>query len=177
MKKQFFPILATLLTFAAASVLAAEPSFDDWSEGFAAEWVTAKPQLATRSQYFSGAQQDSLDRQLTLGGDGVGYGVRAAQATAAMAQSGLTELQRFPVETLSPQQRTSAAIISWTLQNAIRRAEFAQNLFVFEQFGGLHLALVDFMTTTHPIRNRRDAENYLARLALIGALIDQGISE
>src|SRR5262249_5587049 len=170
MKKNSFALLAALLSFAAASVLAAAPSFDDWSEGFAAQWVRAKPQLATRTQYFTGAEQDALDRQLSLSdGFGGSFGVSAAQATAKLAQSGLAELQRFPPEGMSAQQRTSAAIIGWTLQNAIRRAEFAQSRFVFEQFEGLHLALVTFMTTTHPIRNRRDAENYLVRLALIGA--------
>jgi uncharacterized protein (DUF885 family) len=177
MRRNSFAIFLALLSFAAACVHAAEPSFDDWSEGFAAEWVRAKPQLATRTQYFSGAEQDAVDRQLSLGGAGNTYGLSAAQATAKLAQSGLAKLQSFPVAAMSPQQRTSAAIIGWTLQNAIRRAEFAQNRFVFEQFDGLHLALVTFMTTAHPIRNRRDAENYLARLALIGPLVDQGISE
>ena len=34
-----------------------------------------------------------------------------------------------------------------------------------------------FLTTIHPIRNPRDVENYLARLALIGQRMDEGIAE
>jgi uncharacterized protein (DUF885 family) len=177
-KHNSFVVFLALLWFAAANVHAAAPSFDDWSEGFAAEWVRARPQFATRAQYFSGAEQDAVDRQLSLtGGFGNTYGLSAAQAAAKLAQSGLTELRHFPVADMTPQQRTSAAVIDWTLQNAIRRAEFAQNRLVFDQFDGLQVALVTFMTTTHPIRNRRDAENYLARLALVGPLIDQGVDE
>jgi uncharacterized protein (DUF885 family) len=178
MKRISFAILLALLSFAAASVHAAAPSFDEWADGFAAEWIRTKPQLATRTQYFSGAEQDAIDRQLGLSGVfGNPYGLSAAQAAAKLAQSGLTELQRFPVAAMSPQQRTSAASISWMLLNAIRSADFAQNRPVFDQFNGLHVVLVTFMTTTHPIRNQRDAENYLARLALVGTVIDQGISE
>ncbi len=178
MKQKSIAIVLALLSLAAATVHAAGPSFDEWSDGFAAEWVRATPQLATRAQYFSGAEQDALDRRLSLtGAFGNVYGLSAAQAAAKQAQSGLVELQRFPVATLTPQQRTSGAIISWTLQNAIRRAEFAQDRLVFEQFDGLQVTLVRFMTSTHPVRNRRDAENYLARLALVSPLIDQGISE
>jgi uncharacterized protein (DUF885 family) len=35
--------------------------------------------------------------------------------------------------------------------------------------------IVNFLTQTHPIRNKRDIENYLARLALVAGQIDDGI--
>jgi uncharacterized protein (DUF885 family) len=157
---------------------AATPTFDQWADDFAARWVKQNPQFATRAQYFSGAEQDALDRQLSLGGAfGSSFGVKAAGERAAVAQAGLKELAAFPEASLTPQQRTSAAIIRWTLEDAVRGAQFAQQNFVFNQFGGLHLGLVNFLTTTHPIRNPRDVENYLARLALVGARIDDGIAE
>ena len=172
--------LGALLTFTAATVLghAANAGFDTWADDFAARVVRQNPQLATRSQYFTGAEQDALDRQLTLSGSyGGTIGVKAAQEAAALARTGLAELNRFPEATLSPRQRTSAAIIRWTLEDTISDAEFAENRFVFDQFNGLHLGLVQFLTSSHPIRNQRDIENYLARLALVAPRLDDGIAE
>ena len=43
--------------------------FDAWAEGFAQEWVRTSPQMATRAQYFTGAEQDAIDRQLSMIGE------------------------------------------------------------------------------------------------------------
>jgi hypothetical protein len=41
--------------------------------------VRQNPQFAARAQYFTGAEQDALDRQMILGGAfGQTYGVKAA---------------------------------------------------------------------------------------------------
>ena len=178
MKSKLLFLLTACLSFAAGPGRAADSDFDQWAVDFAARWVRLNPQFATRAQYFAGAEQDALDRQLILGGAfGQTYGVKAAQERAAVARHGLEEMQRFPAATLTPAQRTSAAVIQWSLEDAVRRAEFAQHVFVFEQFGGLHLGLVNFLTATHPIRQARDVENYLARLGLVAARIDEGIAE
>ena len=173
-------LLGALLAFLTAVILAqaANADFDTWANGFAERWVRLKPTTATQSQYFTGAAQDALDRQLNLTGVySETLGVRAAEENAVLARAGLAELNRFSEGTLSPRQRTSAAIIRWTLNDAINDAKFAVDRFVFDQFNGLHLGLVQFLTTTHPIRNRRDVENYLARLALVGPRLDEGIAE
>jgi uncharacterized protein (DUF885 family) len=103
--------------------------------------------------------------------------VKAADTAATLARRGLDELSRFPSGEFNSTQRTSAAVIKWTLEDAISAADFAQHQFVYEQIGGFHLSLVEFLTTTHPIRNTRDVENYLARLSLVAPLIDEGIAE
>ncbi len=157
---------------------AGNAGFDTWADDFAARWVRAKPNAATAAQYFTGAEQDALDRKLDLTGvytDTIG--LRAAQADAKLAREGLAALAKFPDATLSPRQRTSAAIIRWSLEDAISGAKFAQDRFVFDQFNGLHLGLVSFLTGTHPVRNRRDVENYLARLAQVAGCIDEGIAD
>lgn len=178
MKSRAFLLGVALLAILASPLRAAAPSFDQWANDFAAQWVRLNPQLATRTQYFRGGEQDAMDRQLSLGGAfGGSYGVKAAQHRAEIARQGLAALAAFPDASLTPAQRTSAAVIRWSLEDAIAGAEFAQEHFVFEQFGGLHLGLVNFLTTTHPIRNARDAENYLARLALVAPRIDEGIAE
>ncbi len=178
MKTRLLVLGVALLSLLAAPLRAAAPSFDQWADDFAAQWVRMNPQFATRTQYFTGAEQDALDRQLNLGGAfGQTFGVKAAQDRAALARKGLAGLATFPDASLTPAQRTSAAVIKWTLEDAVAGAEFASHRFVFEQFGGLHLGLVNFLTTTHPIRNARDAENYLARLRLVAPRIDEGIAE
>ncbi len=178
MKTRLLVLGTVLLSLLAGPLRSATPSFDQWANEFSAQWVKQNPQFATRAQYFTGAEQDALDRQLTLGGAfGQTFGVKAAQERAALARQGLAALAAFPEASLTPAQRTSAAVIKWTLQDAVAGAEFADHRFVFEQFGGLHLGLVNFLTTTHPIRNPRDVENYLARLALVAPRIDEGIAE
>ncbi len=171
-------LLAVIFSLGTGLARAAAPAFDQWADEFAARWVKQNPQFATRTQYFSGAEQDALDRQLTLGGGfGQAFGVKAAQERAALACEGLQGLAGFSDASLTPAQRTSAAVIKWTLEDAVRAAEFARQNFIFNQFSGLHLGLVNFLTTTHPIRNARDIENYLARLALVAPRIDDGIAE
>jgi uncharacterized protein (DUF885 family) len=178
MKTKHLLMLISCCLFTISPARAAERPFDQWADEFAAEWVRGNPQFATQTQYFSGAEQDANDRQLVLGGSyGNTYGLKAAQARAALARRGLQELGRFPAADLTPLQRTSAAVIQWTLDDAIAGAEFAGHRFVFEQIGGLHLDLVNFLTTTHPIRNRRDVENYLARLTRVAPVLDEGIAE
>ncbi len=136
------------------------------------------PQFATRTQYFSGEEQDALDRQLSLVGEwGSPFGPTTAARRAALARRGLEELAGIPADSLTPIQRTSAALLRWALEDTVASAEFATHNYVFDQFSGLHLDLVNHLTQGHPIRQRRDIENYLVRLALVAPLIDQGISE
>ncbi|MBV8602358.1 MAG: DUF885 domain-containing protein [Candidatus Eremiobacteraeota bacterium] len=156
----------------------AAADFDTWAEGFAADWVRACPQLATMMQYFAGDEQDALDRRLSLMTPfGTPHGVEAARAQTGLARRGLAELSEFRTDDLDPQQQISAAIFALRLQGAIDDAAFAQQRFIFDQFLGLHVGLVFFLSTVHPMRNLRDAENYLARLKLVPALLDAGIAE
>ena len=54
---------------------------------------------------------------------------------------------------------------------------FADYSFIFQQYSGLQLQLVNFLDQTHPIRNRRDIENYLARLELVAGQMNEGIAQ
>ncbi|MEO7599167.1 MAG: DUF885 domain-containing protein [Opitutus sp.] len=176
MKKLIVLLVAFVLI--SAPVRAATASFDAWADSFSAQWVRLNPLLATRTQYFPGNEQDEMDRQLALvGGFGNFYGAKASRSAAVLAQRGLDELSQFPTANLTPIQRTSAAVIKATLEDTVANAEFAQYQLVFEQIGGFHLGLVDFLTNTHPVRNRRDVENYLVRLSRIAGIVDAAIAE
>lgn len=169
------PRLLTTLALSAFSfgtlAFAANADFDRWAEAFATDWVRANPTISTVQQYLSAAEQDALDRQLTPN-------TRAYRAgRVAAAKAALAALADFDRATLSADQRTSAATIEWSLRGVVESEPFADFNFVFNQFGGLHVNTVNFLTQSHPIRNRRDIENYLARLALVAGRIDEGVAQ
>ena len=164
------PRLFAFLAATAVSALAADKNFDTWADGVATEQMRANPVASTFQQYLPAAEQDALDRQLTPNTKEY-RASRIAAAKAARAQ-----LAQFDRSTLTPQQRTSAVVVDWSLQGTVDSEPFADFNFVFNQFGGLHVNLVNFMSQAHPIRHKRDVENYLARLALVAGQMDQGIS-
>ena len=136
---------------------AAELTFDAWSDAFARDWVQHDPELATTTQYFEGAEQDSLDRKLTP----VTQAFRAERV--AQAKRGLTELDRFDAAGLNESQWISAAMLRWQLEDIVRAQDFEDFRLIFQQFSGLQVQLVNFLTQTHPIRNRRDIQNWRRR--------------
>ena len=158
-----------LFLLLASRLIAADTAFDRFVDEFAAEWIRADPQAATTLQYFTGLEQDRLDRQLTA----ITPAARAVRI--ATAHRGLAKLKQWDLATLDATQRLSAATLAWQLDDIIRQDAFADYGFVFQQYSGLQVQLVSFLTQTHPLRNRRDLENYLARLDLVAGQIDEGI--
>ena len=156
----------------------APPAFSAWADSFADEWVSASPQLGTRTQWFSGGErQEALDRQLTLVGEwDYAYG-QALKAQGDRARKGLESLGAIDTRSLTPAEETSAAIIRWSLEDMAALAAFPRHRYVFDQFNGLHLEYVNFLTQTHPIRNAQDVANHQARLEQVAARLDEGIAE
>lgn len=159
------------LALLALPVFAAEPSIDTFFDTFAREWVRADPQRATGQQFFEGAEQDALDRQLTPAT------VEYKRGRIPVLRHGLDELRRFDRSKLSQDQRLSYASLEWQLEEMLREEPFIENVFPFEQFGGVQRRLVDFFSNTHPLRNGRDAENYLARLEQFGPVLDAALTD
>jgi uncharacterized protein (DUF885 family) len=140
-------------------------------EELAKEWVRSDPQRATVMQYFSGAEQDALDRQLTP----VTREYRAARI--ALARRGLEELRTFDRKAITPEERVSYAALEWQLDEVVRSEPYLDYVFPFEQFGGVQRRLPDFLGNMHPLRNARDAENWLARLEQVGPTLDVATAE
>src|SRR5262249_15111808 len=92
------------------------------------------------------------------------------------AKKELAQLEKFDQRGMSTQQRASLATIAWSLHGTIDSAPYEDYEFVFNQFSGLHVQLVNFMSQTHPIRNKRDVENYLVRLQAVAGKMDTGIA-
>ncbi|MBV6320367.1 DUF885 domain-containing protein [Duganella violaceipulchra] len=158
-----------LLAGASFTLAAHGASFDDWADKVANAKLRNDPEQATQKQYFSGKEQDRLDRKLTP--NSIVY--RAGEVAAA--KTALAQLARIDQQTLTPQQRASAASIAWNLRGTVDAWPYVDYNFVFNQFGGLHVQLVNFLTQAHPIRNQRDVENYLVRLKAVAGKMDTGI--
>lgn len=155
-----------------------QAGFDRVVDGLADDWMRANPQDATAQQYFSGTLQDMLDRKLAAIDGQTGVPLAAAELAAytARARQGLVQVRRFRPERLTPVQRVSAAALTWQLENALEVAAAADQALVFQQFRGLQVYLVNFLTQIHPLRTPRDVDNYLVRLAQLAPVLDQGIA-
>ncbi len=164
------PAPALAAPAAAAAAVKPNKAFDTWAEKFAEDWVRMNPQSATSSQYFSGAEQARLDRELTP------LTKAHRQKVRALAQTGLARLDKWMAGPLDENQRISAAVMRWSLQNVVANEPFEDHSFVFSQFSGVQVGLVNFMTTTHPLRNPADVDSYLARLEQIGARMDEALA-
>jgi len=155
-----------------AKAVADKPNkaFDSWADRFAEDWVRANPQLATSTQYFQGAEQDALDRQLTP------LTREQRRRMVDLAKTGVARLDAFLAGPLSEEQRTSASVMRWSLANTVASEPFEDYGFVFNQFSGVQVGLVNFMTNTHPLRRASDLTGYMARLEQVGPRIDEALA-
>ncbi len=163
--------LAGMFLLLPLALRAGDDAFDRWVDDLAAAWVRADPESATNAQYFTGAEQDALDRQLTPNTP------EHRAARVARARAALEALAGFDRAKLDTAQRVSAAMLEWHLADTVAGEEFEDFRFPFQQFSGLHVRVVNFLSQTHPIRNRRDVENYLARLGQVAGKLDEGIAQ
>jgi uncharacterized protein (DUF885 family) len=138
---------------------------------FTDEWVRRDPDLATATRYFSGAEQDRLEQQLTPN-------TRAwDRERIALARRGLSELAKFDAAQLSDSDRLSAQLMHWMLDGVVRGEKFMDYRFPLEQFGGANVDLVETLTLRHPVATEKDASNYVKRLAQVGTRMDEALVE
>ena len=76
-------------------------------------------------------------------------------------------LQKYNPTNLSEVQKVTRKIAIFDTENSIDRFEnFRFHSYPFNQISGNHLGLVEFMTDTHPIRDYREANDYIKRVRL-----------
>jgi uncharacterized protein (DUF885 family) len=156
---------------AAESVEAAGEPISAFFERFTADWVRADPDLAVRTRYFSGEEQDRLERQLTAR-------TRAHRLeTAERARKGIEELKTYDIARLTETERVAAEVMRWQLEVIVESEPFLDYEFPLQQMRGANVSLVNALTVTHPLRTARDAENYLARLGEVGQRMQESTAE
>jgi uncharacterized protein (DUF885 family) len=174
MKMRFIQGAAAVFAFLAAMLAsrptAQEQDIEAFFRDFSAIWVRGNPDLATATRYFTGPEQDALERQLTPQTDAW------RQERVRLAREGLEQLRRFDRRSLTQTQRISADVMEWLLDTAVRSEAFAEYVFPFEQFRGVNVDVVNTLTVVHPLSTAKDADNYLARLALVDDRIDEAMA-
>ena len=85
-------------------------------------------------------------------------------------------IKGFNINTLEQDQRITQKIALFDTQNDIERYErFKYHSYPFNQISGNHLNLVEFMTDTHPIKSRTDAENYIERVQMFDEVLEANL--
>ncbi len=162
--------------FATALLLAASlpgqtPNIDDFFRDFTATWVRGNPNLATADRYFTGEEQDRLERQLTP------LTLAYRHARIQLAKQGLAQLQRFDRGKFTPTQRISADLMQWQLDTVVREEPYLDYTFPLEQMNGANVNLVETLTVRHPLANEKDAGNYVAALRQVSSRMEEANAE
>ncbi len=146
-------------------------NIDDFFADFSAEWVRHDPDEATSTRYFSGEEQDRLERQLTP------QTLAWSRERIQLARQGIAGLSKFNRASLSDIQRVSADLMEWQLNEMVRSEPFLDYTFPLDQMNGANLGLVDSLTIRHPLLTERDAENYVAALGEVRGRTEEAIDE
>ena len=146
-------------------------TIDDFFRDFSAEWMRNDPDLARAARYFSGAEQDRLERQLTP------RTLAHRQARVGRARQGLAVLAAFDRAAMTETQRVSADLMRWQLQTIADAEPFLEHGFPLNQFQGVNVGLVTTLTIVHALQTERDAENYVAALGQVATRLREATTE
>jgi len=150
-----------------ASVSVQRQTIDEFFATFSDEWVSANPNLATNTRYFTGETQDRLEQQLTP------LSIRARRSQ--LARQGLAELRRFDRTKLTDTQRVSAELLEWQLQTTLDGDPFEDYSFPFETRRGVNVTVPNALTVVHPMQTAKDAAHYVARLRQVRPRVDEAL--
>jgi len=88
--------------------------------------------------------------------------------------SQLEVLRSYNSDRLSSVQKVTQEIAIFDVENDINEFEnFRYHSYPFNQISGNHLNMVEFMTDSHPVRNYREAEDYIKRVELFDEVFTQ----
>lgn len=146
-------------------------SIDDFFREFSDAWVRLNPNLAVATRYFSGEEQDRLERQISSNTE------QARAERRAHLQRGLAELDRFDRARLTDAQRLSADLLKYQLQAYLAYERYEDYEFPLDQFGGANIWLPNTLTVQHPVSTPRDAANYVARLGEVAPRMAEAVAD
>jgi uncharacterized protein (DUF885 family) len=146
-------------------------TINDFFSEFTAEWVRGNANLATSTRYFTGQDQDRLERAVTPETDAY------RRARIALARRGLAELRTFDRVSLTDSERLSADLMEWQLDTVVREEPYLDYTFPLEQMNGVNVRVIETLTVRHPLLSEKDAENYVAALDQVNDRMEQAIAE
>lgn len=167
------PKLTAVVAVVLLTVLpsAQQRSIEEFFREYSDAWVRMNPNLAVATRYFSGDEQDRLERQITS------YSANAKAQRREHITRGLAELAQFDKAKLSDSQRLSADLLRYQLQTYLEWEKYEDYEFPLDQMGGANIWLPNTLTVQHPIRSARDASNYVTRLGQIGPRMAEAVAE
>ena len=172
MKRFHTVVVAGLIASAfVAATPAQQRSLDEFFESFTAEWMRGNPNTATSTRYFTGEEQDRLERQITP------LTPSYRRERERLARRGLADLRRFDRARMTDAERVSADLMEWQLETIAAGEPFDDLSFPLEQFGGANITLVNALTVNHPLRTQKDAQNYLERLELVDRRMGEAVAD
>ena len=145
-------------------------SIDDFLRDFTDDWVRINPDQATSLRYFTGPEQDRLERQLTP------LTLASARQRLRAARKGLAELRKFDRTAITETQRVSAQVMAWQLEMVVAEEPYWDYMFPLEQMNGWNVSAVEWFTVARPLSKPRDAENYLAALGQVSVRMEEAIA-
>jgi uncharacterized protein (DUF885 family)/mannose-6-phosphate isomerase-like protein (cupin superfamily) len=167
-KTVFFVLIAGLVGVSAQQ---RPPTLTAFFNDFTAEWMRANPNRAAASRYFTGAEQDALERQIAP------ETPEFRHSRVVLAQNGLQQLATFDRARITEDERVSADLMHWQLNLIIDGEKYDDYFFPLEQFGGANVNLPNLLIVNHPLNTERDAERYVARLGQVSMRMDEAIAE
>jgi uncharacterized protein (DUF885 family) len=164
-------VTVTAILFVSATVPGQQRDVDDFFREFSAEYIRHHPSQATSLRYFTGPEQDQMERQLTP------ITLQWKRDRIKLARQGLAELHKYDRTQMTDMQRISTDLMAWHLQTIIDEEPYLDFTYPLEQFQGVNNLLVMSLTVAHPLQTERDAENYLAALGQVGIRLREAISD
>jgi uncharacterized protein (DUF885 family) len=160
-----------LFLLSALALPAQQRTIDDFFRDFTAEWVRGNPNAATSERYFTGEEQDRLERQLTP------LTPAYKRSRIQLARKGLAELRQFDRAKMTDAQRVSADLMQSRLDSVVGEEPFLDFTFPLEQMNGANVGLIETLTVRHPLANEKDAANYVAALGQVSTRMEEAIAE
>src|SRR5437762_1597012 len=164
-------IALALAVVAVRHVRGQQRTIEDFFSEFTAEWVRGNPNFATSTRYFTGPEQERLERELTPETDAY------RRARIALARRGLADLRKFNRATMTDADRLAADLMDWQLETIVREEPFLDYTFPLEQMNGLNVRVIETLTVRHPLLTEKDADNYVAALGEVDDRIGEAIAE
>jgi len=165
-------VLATGIVFLFFSCSSTpQQNVDDFFLHCMDDFYRHNPGYATYLRYFSGEEQDRLERQSTP------LTLEHKKENVELARKGLEELGKYDRGRMTDVQRVSAEVFEWSMNNIIDGEPFLDYAFPLNQWNGANVNLVNMLVRGRSLGTERDAENYVAVLGQVETRMDEAIEE
>jgi uncharacterized protein (DUF885 family) len=148
-------LLAAAVFLCVSCATTRRQNVDDFFRYCMDDLMRHNPDHATMLRYFSGEEQDRLERLLTP------QTLEQKKASIDLARKGLKELKKFDRARMTDVQLVSAEVFEWSMNSYINQEPFLDYGFPLNQLNGANVGLVTILTVGHSLATERDAPGLL----------------